>query len=114
MPGALWPDNGFIAPGPFVSVFRYGSAFAYPLRLSFAFALRERQLGDLPDGVAVGFETEPRGFRHREIAARRLRQSAIDLLVQFDREVVVLDQRAVRDARLEMHVVESPRAAVGY
>ena len=73
---------------------------------------RQRQLGDLADRVAVRLEAEPRRVRHREEAVRRHRQVAIDLLVELDREIVVLDQRAVRDAGLQMHVVEAPGAAV--
>jgi hypothetical protein len=41
----------------------------------------------------VRLEAEPRLIRHREDANHRHRQIAIDLLLEFGREIVVLDQR---------------------
>jgi len=55
--------------------------------------MTKRRLRDLAARVVVRLEAEPRLIRHREDANHRHRQIAIDLLLEFGREIVVLDQR---------------------
>ena len=73
----------------------------------------DAELGDLADGVAVRLESQARRFGHGEISVLRLRQAGENLPAHLHRQVMVLDQRAVRYASLEMHIVEAPGAAVG-
>src|SRR5262245_4229831 len=86
---------------------RADAAGALPLRA----ALRRRDFRDLADRVAVRLEAKPRLLRHVEEAVLRIRQALVDLLAKLHREIVVLDQRAVRQAGLQVHVVEAPGAA---
>src|SRR2546421_106465 len=75
-------------------------------------ALRQWQLRELADGVAVRLETKAGRGRQREEAFLRGRQTAIELPHEFHRQIVVFNHTAMREAGVQVHIVERPGAAI--
>ncbi|KCB23891.1 hypothetical protein L544_3603 [Bordetella hinzii OH87 BAL007II] len=74
---------------------------------------RQRASGDVADALPVGGEAQARAVGQRQPAGLGLGQPVEDLLADLDGDGVVLDEAAMRQAGVQVHVVEGPGPAVG-